>query len=101
MGLQRPVGRDRVEVHVGELDAAVHLPGDGGAVVVAPEDVGLAVPIEVANPLNVPTRRNGAQIEIGDLLPTIHLPQHGLPGVAIAPENVALAVTVEVTGPLQ
>src|SRR5438105_4679125 len=47
--LQRPVEWNGVEIDVGEFASAVHLPGDRRAVVVAPDDVRLAVAVEVAD----------------------------------------------------
>src|SRR4051812_14386691 len=44
--LDAPVRRDGVEIDVEQLGAAIHLPQHRGAVVIAPDDVGLAVGVE-------------------------------------------------------
>src|SRR5215218_3884953 len=76
--------------------AAVHLPGRYGAVGVLPQNVRLAVAVEVAGADHVPVqvyivdrtgRRGGA----------VHLPgRRGATGVM--PQNVRLAVAVEIAG---
>src|SRR5438874_1249404 len=98
--LERPVGRDAVEVGVGEPGSAVHLPKDRGAVDVAPDDVGLAVAVEVTDPLDLPVGRDGAEVEIRDLRAAIHLPKHRLTVARAPPQDVGAKIAVEVAGAL-
>src|SRR5437868_1197178 len=94
--LDVPAGRDDAEVDVGDLGAAVHLPQHGGAVVVAPDDVGRVIAVVVAGALDVPVGGDGVEIDVGELLVVLaHLPQHG-GAVVVAPQDVGPAVAVEV-----
>src|SRR5204863_65409 len=95
MHLQRPVRRDGVEIDVGELGPAVHLPEHRGAVVVAPDEVGLAVAVEVAAPLDVPVGRDLVEVDVDELGAAVHLPENR-GAVDVAPDEVTLAVAVEV-----
>src|SRR5207245_9378970 len=84
--------------HIGAADetCAVHQPGRGRAVVVLPENVGLAVGIEIARADRVPGR---TRIETGvrpkAYARAIHLPDRGR-AVGVLPQDAAMAVAVEV-----
>src|SRR5436305_1115722 len=110
LGLQVPVRRDRVEVDVADLCAAIHLPQNGRATVVAPDqvrltvalevtvalDVELASALDVAVALEVPVGRDRVEIDVTDLGRAVHLPQYGR-AVVVAPDDVRLVVAVEIT----
>src|SRR5882672_3732176 len=90
--------RFRSEHRAARNRGAIHEPDyvlAGGAV--APQDVGLAVPVEVADPRDAP-------VEIPyrtDNMPAqnrsaVHEPDRDLAGGAVAPQDVGLAVPIEV-----
>src|SRR5439155_24291599 len=76
---------------------AIHLPDVHPIAVVAPENVALAIAVEVADALNVPVIANWSvrHIAFGFDPQAIHLPEVDLPAV-VAPKNAALAVAIEV-----
>ena len=75
--------------------AVLHLPGHDRAVVVAPQDVGIAVGVEVAGALDLPAGRRERDVVVLDVVAVLHLPGHDR-AVAVAPDDVAVAVGVEV-----
>src|SRR5438876_513139 len=96
-------GRPRVDLsdrEIGDLLPAIHLPQLDRAGVVAPQDVGLIVAVEVADALDVPVGRDNAEVEVGNLGAAAHLPKHRLSIARAAPEDVGHAVAVEVAGTL-
>src|SRR5580704_8614124 len=68
------------------------------ATVVPPQDVGLAVGIEVANPSNVPVVADRAGRASTDHLGPVHKQDVDFTG-GVPPQDVGLAVTVEVANP--
>src|SRR6185295_15232483 len=81
-----------------DLRPTVHEPDGHGAVEVAPQDVALAVAVEVTgcDDLPVVVAARARRVRFADLRPTVHEPDgHG--AVEVAPQDVALAVAVEVT----
>src|SRR6185369_269172 len=91
-----------IGVVAGEAPAAVALrqPFGEGAAVVAPEDIVLAVPVEVAGADHVPVRRDareGIGVVAGKAARRLAEPFRE-PPIVIAPNDVVLAVAVEVAG---
>src|SRR5205823_8244809 len=68
---------------------------------VAPQDVGLAVAVEVTDPLHLPglVAQRVDRTRPGDR-ETVHQPDVVLAGRSIAPQDVGLAIAVEVADPL-
>src|SRR5579864_5478072 len=83
------------------LGGAVHKPDRviAGRVVV-PQDVGLAVCVEVADPRDTPVkiRHRGGSGTARDRSP-VHEPDRVIAGRAVVPQDVRLAVSVEVADP--
>ena len=71
------------------------------AVVVLPQDVGLAVAVEVAGALDVPARPRIERADgtDADRVGAVHQPDRGR-AVVVLPQDVGLAVAVEVAGAL-
>ena len=103
--LKSPVARDvparsRVRQTPASNEAgAVHQPDRGRAVAVLPENVGLAVAVEVAGPRDVPARSRVRQSPASNEAGAVHQPDRELRAVIGLPENVGLAVAVEVASP--
>src|SRR5215218_10580112 len=94
----------RVDVEVSDVadEGAVGLAeevGDGAAVV-APEDVVIAVAVEVAGPCDVPVEaRVEVEVDVADEAPAGFAEQgHDRTGV-VAPEDVVEVIAVKVAGP--
>src|SRR5262249_16658163 len=79
--LDGPVGWDGVEIDVGQFCGAVHLPGDGGAADVAPQQIGVAVGVEVV-------RREAAEYgeELRDRAPRAGIDVGGAHHRAVSPD---------------
>src|SRR3954447_25440657 len=93
-----PARIDDVEI-IGRDDLViVQIPGHHLPTVVAPQEIALAVAIEVAGRDDVPIVGDGAEISRSDNLAVVHVPSDDL-AVVIAPQDVALAVAVEIAGP--
>src|SRR5262249_22806110 len=77
--------------------SAVHKPDHNlSAGHVAPEDVGIAITIEVPGPVG---RDKSLLRTAADHGSAIHKPDHNLSAGHVAPEDVGIAVAVEVAGP--
>src|SRR2546425_1134380 len=97
--LNSPVQRNAAGIPGLQDLQAVEQPGRyRAAVEVAPEDVALAVRIEVAGLDDVPVGRHSRVATTLRHADAVHQPHRDRTGVVVAPENVALAVTVEVAG---
>src|SRR5262249_35213357 len=69
--------------------------------VVVPNDVGLAVAVDVARAGDQPAasrRHRARRATAREHSRAIHQPDHIIPGVSVAPKNVAPTVAIEVTG---
>ena len=78
--------------------SAVHQPDHGRAIIVLPENVGVAIAVEVADAHGVPARSRVRQSPGSNDAGAVHQPDHRC-AVTVLPENVGLAVAVEVAGP--
>src|SRR5207248_776925 len=67
---------------------------------VAPQDVCLAVTVEVADPLHLPGWIHKVDGTLGGGAQPVHQPDVVLAGRGVAPQDVGFAVAVEVPGPL-
>ena len=76
---------------------AVHLPHRDLALGVLPEDVGLAVAVEVAGVGDVPIGADRADRGVGGDVVAVHLPHRDLAAVVVQ-QDVGLAVAAEVAG---
>ena len=83
--------RNRGPVHQPDVDLAA------GAV--PPQDVGIAVAIEVADALNDPVRGDVADATAARDRRPVHQPEIQLAGAAVPPQNVGFAVAIEVATP--
>src|SRR5258706_384758 len=82
----------------GQHRGSVHLPDHGLTAVALPQDVGLAVAIEILRALDVPRRSEiGTDIGVADERQPVHRPDSGLAAVVL-PEDIGLAVAVEIPG---
>ena len=100
MAWMSPIGRDGRH-RAGADDAGpVHHPQVDEARGVAPEDVRLAVAVEVAEALDGPRRVDGAQGAGGDDAGAVHEPDVQR-ARGMAPEDVGPAVAVEVGSPVR
>src|SRR5512133_2457299 len=97
LGQQVPIGADVAEGYGCDDVAAVELPDRRRAVVVAPDDVVLAVAVEIAGVGDVPVGPDVAQERRADDLTAVELPDRCRP-VVVAPQDVAVAVAVEIAG---
>src|SRR6266545_2904875 len=82
---------------------ALHLPDiDLPTAVLTPENVAVAVAVEVANALDMPVVRDRSvhHAPFPRDLQAVHLPDIDLPTAVLTPENVAVAVAVEVADAL-
>ena len=63
----------------------------------APQDVGLSVPVKVADPHNAPVEiGHGIDVTVAQNSAAGHEPARGLAGRTVAPQDVGLAVPVEI-----
>src|SRR6185295_6676399 len=83
---------ERGAVHVPDIDSA------GGGI--APNNVALAVAVEVTGILDLPVGRLRGDCALGGEGGAIHLPDIDLAGGGVAPQDVALAIAVEIPGAL-
>src|SRR5207244_847200 len=87
---------------IGSADdiGSVHQPDAGRPVIVLPQDVGLAVAVEIARAFDVPGGAGiGADIDGRGGRGPVHQPDAGLT-VVVLPKDVGLAVAVEIAGAL-
>src|SRR6267378_415531 len=89
-----PVAGDEVGDHMSASSLAV-IPDSNRAIDVLPEDVGVAVAIEVASAGNMPTAWHRASDVPAGGLTIIPDPDRA---VVVLPENVGLTIAVEVAG---
>src|SRR5436305_837858 len=80
--------------------ALTHFPPPFRSVAVAPDDIRLAVAVEVADALNVPVGRDRIEVQVANLGAAVHLPQHGLPVARAPPQDIGEPVAVEIARPL-
>src|SRR5882672_3070354 len=81
-----------------QFRCSIHEPNRGLAIVVLPENVGLAVAVEIAGAFDVPCRtRIAAHHSSGRLRGSIDEPGP-CPAVIVLPQDVGLAVAVEIGG---
>src|SRR6185437_14075151 len=95
--------RPRIGAHelaaAGDLARPVHFPDRRLAARVLPQDVGMAVAVEVAGSDRVPAwPRNGAHRPAADDVAPVHLPDRDLAGASVLPQDVRMAVAIEVAG---
>src|SRR5262245_16236907 len=94
--LDLPFGAGPAQHRRADDTRAIHEPDRHGAVSVPPEDVGLAVPVDIFHALDGPVDGDSADHGRAGNGGAVHEPdRHG--AVSVPPENVRLAVTVEVT----
>src|SRR5512146_1361134 len=92
-----PGGRENTQVAPGRLSGAVHDPDAAVAGErVLPEDVGVAVAIEVAGARNHPAGGNAAHGEPGDFGGPVHGPRPVLSGRRVLPKDIGVAVAIEI-----
>ena len=65
----------------------------------SPEDVRLAVVVEISNPFDLPGRRDGGEGRTGSDIHPVHVPDHIFSRRGLSPEDVRLAVVVEISNP--
>jgi hypothetical protein len=99
-----PIGGDRgVRDRALRLNLlAIHLPDIDLAAVLTPENVAVAIAVEIVDALDVPIARDRKAHDSAlrlNLL-AIHLPDIDLAAAVLTPENVAVAIAVEVTDAL-
>src|SRR5262245_15659600 len=75
--------------------AVLHFPGDEQAFVMAPDDVVVAIVVEVGHTIDVPSARVDCDIMIDDEVSVFHFPRDHRP-LPMAPQDVVVAVSVEV-----
>ncbi len=80
---------------------SVHFPDrDLAGAPILPQDVGVAVVVEIARPDRFPDKpRIGAHRAAADDTVLVHLPDRGLAGARVLPQDVGEAVAVEIAGP--
>src|SRR5204862_229252 len=79
-----------------KLICAVHQPDRGLAGIVLPQNVRLAITVEVTRTFDMPTRAGiAADRSAAKLICAVHQPDRGLAGIVL-PQDVGLGVTVEV-----
>src|SRR6185312_14212534 len=95
--------RPRIGAHelaaAGDLARPVHFPDRRLAARVLPQDVGMAVTVEVAGSDRVPAWAwNGAHHPAADQVQPVHFPDHDLACARVLEEDVRVAVSIEVAG---
>jgi hypothetical protein len=83
---------------------AIHLPDiDLAAAVLTPENVAVAIAVEVTDALDVPVVGDESVLDSALRLNLLagHLPEIDLAAAVLTPENVAVAIAIEVTDALE
>jgi len=79
---------------------AIHIPHiNSTGALMPPEDIGLAITVEIPSPHDLPDEVRTRHHPCPGMIEAIHIPRINSTGRLMSPEDVGLAITVEIPSP--